>query len=54
MSKYKYTYLVEFYTVNGIIKRKYIDAREKQEALEIANAKDKIIQIVTCHRVDTF
>lgn len=54
MSKYKYTYQVEFYSTDGIIKNKYIDAGTRQEALEIAGTKDKIIQLITCRRIDTY
>lgn len=54
MSKYKYTYQVEFYSTDGIIKNIYIDARTRQEALEIASKAYKIIELITCRRIDTY
>lgn len=54
MRAYKYTWQVEFYSTDGIIKNKYIDAGTKQEALEIASKADKIIQLITCRRIDTY
>lgn len=54
MSKYVYTWEVEFYTLNGFIKREYIDAKTRAEAIKVAGAKHKIIQLITCHRVDTW
>ena len=54
MGAYKYTWQVEFYSLDGIIKNKYVDARTRQEALEIASASHKIIELITCRRIDTY
>lgn len=54
MGAYKYIYQVEFYSTDNIIKNIYIDARTRQEALEIASKEYKIIELITCRRIDTY
>ena len=46
----RYTWLIEYYGENGIIKRKYVDARTRRDALSQVN--DFVIELICCIRVD--
>lgn len=54
MSGYKYTWQVEFYGTGCMIKNLYVDARTREEALGIVKKQHKIIELITCRRVDTW
>lgn len=53
MARYNYTWLLEYYGEGCRVKRRYIDAGTRAEALEKAR-KDAglIVEIICCVRVD--
>lgn len=52
MARYKYTWLVEFYGEGCMVKRRYIEAGTRAEALEKVRKGSRIIELVCCVRVD--
>ena len=52
MAKYQYTWLLEYYGEGCMIKRKYIDASTKAEALDKARKSLTIVELICCVRVD--
>lgn len=55
MAKYQYTWLLEYYGEGCMIKRIYIDAGTKKEALEKAkNSIGRIVEVICCIRVDKY
>ncbi len=51
--RWTYTWLVEYYGENQIIRRKYVDAKTKPDALNrIRESGEMVFEIICCVRVD--
>ena len=50
-----YTWLIEYYGENLIIRRKYVDAKSKQVALnKMRESGEKAVEVICCVRIDTW
>ena len=53
MARYNYTWLVEYYGTGCMVKRTYIDASTRTEAIEKAHqSAGNIVELICCVRVD--
>lgn len=52
--KWLYTWEVEYYGENCMIRRKYIDAHSKQDALRALRSSEMVVEVISCRRIDTW
>ena len=52
MGRYTYTWLVEYYGAGCFLKRKYVEAKTKADAIKQVREQDKVIEIYCCVRTD--
>ena len=49
----KYTWLCEYYGENCMIKREYVEAKTKQEALKLFHSFGRfVVEMICCVRID--
>ena len=53
MGRWIYTWQIEYYGENGIIRSRIIDAKTKQDALDaLRRSGELVIEVICCIRID--
>lgn len=52
MGRWSYNWLVEYYSTGGFLKRTWIDAKTREDAIRQVREQDKVIEVHCCVRTD--